>query len=113
MSEERGTEIPDGLGSHGGMKETEGEARERHRGEGALSAEVNKFEANYPWQPCPPRRGDSWKNKKIISTQLQHGGNWCPAGNLLPPPPPTLEGKSRGQRKFQRQTGQRGWQKSL
>lgn len=28
--------------------------RERREGGGVWSAEVNKFEANYPWQPCSP-----------------------------------------------------------
>lgn len=98
---ERGTEIPDGLGSHGGMEETEGEVRERRGGEGMLSTEVNKFEANYPWQPCPPRRGDGWKNKKIISTQPQDGGSWYPAGNL-PSPLPQLWGLGAGARENSR-----------
>ena len=63
--------------------ERQGETGERER----LRTEVNKFEANYPWQPCPPRRGDGWKNKKIISTQPQDGESRYPAGNLLPPLP--------------------------
>lgn len=73
--------IPDGLGSHGGMEEMEGP-----EGEGALSAEVNRFEANYPWQPCP-QGGDGWRYVKIISNRPHDGGGWYPAGNLLLPLP--------------------------
>lgn len=68
------------------MEEIEG-----REGEGALSTEVNKFEANYPWQPCPLRRGDGWKYMKIISHQPHDGGSWYPAGNLLLPLPQLWE----------------------
>ena len=67
------------------------ERRERREGEGASSAEINKFGANYPWQPCPPRRGDGRKNMKIILNQPHDGGSLHPAGNLLPPLPFLLQ----------------------
>lgn len=75
----------------GEWREVGEEERGRGRGAGGgrerLRTEVNKFEANYPWQPCLPRRGDGWKNKKIISTQPQDGESWYPAVNKLPPLP--------------------------